>query len=118
MPPNATYYERFKTFIYQVAYEASKVFEDSGFDLKKVTSLNQEQNEYLKATNREYFSKILSAEQTLAIMEAWATYQDVDKIINFLVGFTNKGMFRDYTLNELKRLVISNKPSKLEDTHA
>lgn len=117
LPPNDTYYERFKAFIYQVAYEANKVFEANGFDLKKVTSLNQEQNEYLKATNREYFSKILSAEQTLAIMEAWDTYQDIDKIINFLVGFTNKGLFRDYTLNELKKLVINNKPSKMEDAH-
>ena len=74
--------------------------------------------EYLKATNREYFSKILSAEQTLAIIEAWSTYQDVDKIINFLVGFANKGMFRDYTLNELKRLVLSNKPQKQEVLNA
>ena len=110
LPPDETYYERFKHFVFQTAWEASKRLEEAGFNLLKITSLNREQNEWLKATNREYFSKILSAEQTLAIAEAWETYTDIDKIINFLVGFSNKGMFRDYTLKELKRLVINHKP--------
>ena len=114
IPPNDTYYERFKRFVYQVAWEAAQKFEESGYNLLKITSLNAEQNEWLKATNRTYYSKILSAEQTLAIEEAWTTYTDVDKIINFLVGFANKGVFRDYTLNELRRLVINHKPAAKE----
>lgn len=117
LPPNDTYYDRFKQFVFQTAWEAEKRFEEAGFNLLKITSLTKEQNEWLKSTNREYFSKILSAEQTLAIVEAWGTYTDIDKIINFLVGFSNKGLFRDYTLNELKRLVIGYRPAK-EESHA
>ena len=112
LAPNSTYYERFKKFVYQTAWEACKKFEETGYDLLKMTSLNEEQNEWLKATNREYYSKILSAEQTLAIHEAWDTYTDIDKMIGFLIGFSNKGLFRDYTLNELKRLVMNHKPTK------
>lgn len=109
-PPNDTYYERFKKFVYQTAWAAERELELAGGDLLKITSLNEEQNEFLKDMNRECFSKILSAEQTLALAEAWDTYTDIDRIIAYLVGFSNKGLFRDYTLKELKRLVVTHKP--------
>lgn len=111
-PPNDTYYERFKQFVYQTAWVAERELEKAGGNLLKITSLNQEQNEFLKDMNRECFSKILSAEQALALDEAWENYTDIDRIIGFLVGFSNKGLFRDYTLKELKRLVIAHKPKK------